>query len=149
MIGTAAAGESMVALAGDGKVIWTLDFPAGTQHCESLAVSPDGAWAAAGLRGGRVCVVDIAQGRIVAQVSGQGMRPETGWVARDGKATPLLLVATGRELAAFRVVPAPATKEDRHALEAPPGVLRGSIGPVIPRPQGSRSSVIRRMALVT
>ena len=113
VVGTAEqGGVLMVALGGDGKTIWTLDFPAGTQACDSLAVSPNGAWAAVGLRGGRVCVVDLARGRVVAHVSGQGGMPATGWVDREDRATPLLLVATGRVLNAYRVVAARAPREN-------------------------------------
>jgi hypothetical protein len=108
VIGAAAAGESMVALAGDGKNHWMLKFPADSKHCDSLEVSPDGAWAAAGLRGGQVCVVDIGRGRIVAQVAGQGLTPTVGWAAGVSSPSPLLLVATGSALNAFRVTPVAA-----------------------------------------
>ena len=114
VIGSAPTGESMVALSGDGKRHWTIKLPADVKHCDSLSVSPDGAWAAAGLRGGRVCVVDIARGRIVAQVSGQGSTPMVGWAAGATSPSPLLLVATGREVNAFRVKPVAAPPENIH-----------------------------------
>ena len=112
VIGTAAAGESMVALAGEGKNHWTIKFPADAKHCDSLEVSPDGTWAAAGLRGGQVCVVDIGRGRIVAQVAGQGLAPMVGWAAGVNSPSPLLIVATGSELNAFRVTPVEAAPKD-------------------------------------
>jgi len=115
VVGTAPSGLAMVALGGDGKTLWTTPLPADTQSCDALSVSPDGRWAAAGLRGGRVCVVELVGGRIVAQVSGQGLTPSTGWLSRADAASPLLVVATGRGLNAFRVEPvaAPGEKRDR------------------------------------
>ncbi len=114
VIGSGAGGAAMAALEGDGKIHWTTKFQGDAKHCDSLAVSPDGAWAAAGLRGGRVCVVDVVKGRIVAQGSGQGMTPMVGWAARADSPSPLLLVATGNELNAFRVKPVAAPPENGH-----------------------------------
>lgn len=115
VIGTApAGGDSMVALGGDGKIFWTIDVPKNTGPCDSLAVSPDGRWAAAGFRGGRVYVVDIAHGRFVAQGSGQGFIPQVVWAARANPATPLLLVATGATLNAFHVKPVAAVPKSVH-----------------------------------
>ncbi len=114
VIGSGPSGEAMVALGGDGTIRWTLELPADVRHCDSLAVSPDGAWAAAGLRGGRVCVVDVRRGRIVAQAGGLGPTPMVAWSAPPGAATPLLLVATGREIRSFRVKPVATPPEDRH-----------------------------------
>jgi thiol-disulfide isomerase/thioredoxin len=107
------SGSAMVAVGGDGKVHWTLKFPAGLQHCDSMAISGDGTWAALGLRGGRVCVVELAGGRIVAETSGQGMTPSVAWTAPASGAAPLLLVATGTEINAFHVKPqaAPESKQ--------------------------------------
>ena len=114
VIGSSNSGEAMVALGGDGKVYWTMKFPSDVRHCDSLAVSPDGSWAAAGLRGGRVCVVDIARGRIVAQVSGQGMIPTVAWTISANTTSPLLLVATESEVNAFRVKQVAASPENSH-----------------------------------
>ena len=103
--GSSGSVEAMTALGGDGKSFWKVSFPSDVQHCDSLAISPDGKWAAAGLRGGRVCVVDIAQGQIVAQVAGQGMTPAVAWTLPPGAASPLLVVATQSQVNAFRVKP--------------------------------------------
>ena len=106
--GPRGGGDSMVALGVDGKVFWKLKVPANSGPCDSMAVSPDGEWAAVGFRGGRICVVDIGQGRIVAQGSGQGFLPMVTWVVRPNSPAPLLLVATGAALNAFNVTPAAA-----------------------------------------
>jgi thiol-disulfide isomerase/thioredoxin len=113
VIGTASGGEAMTALAGDGKTLWTLKLPTDAQHCDSLAVSPDGTYAAAGLRGGRVCVVELGRGRIVGQVASQAMTPIVAWASRANSASPLVLVATGREIHAFRIKPVAATADNR------------------------------------
>ena len=114
VIGSAPSGESMVALGGDGTTHWTMKLPADASHCDSLTVSPDGTQAAVGLRGGRVCVVDIGRGRIVGLVSGQGTTPVVAWATRADTATRLVLVATGSEINAFRVKPIAAPPENRH-----------------------------------
>jgi thiol-disulfide isomerase/thioredoxin len=105
VVGTGQSGPVMVALGGDGKTLWTLELPANVQSCDSLAVTSDGAWAALGLRGGRVSVVDVRNGQILAQTAGKGMTPMVAWAAGDATSPPLLLVATGSELNAFRVKP--------------------------------------------
>ena len=56
-----------------------------------------------GRRGGQVHVVAIDKGRIIASVNDQGPMPEVGWVRGHDADEPLLLVATGRKLNAFRV----------------------------------------------
>jgi thiol-disulfide isomerase/thioredoxin/outer membrane protein assembly factor BamB len=113
-----AGGEAMRALGADGKPLWTLELPKDVQNCDSMAVSPDGTKAALGLRGGRVCVVDIRQGRIVAQTVDQGVTPMVAWAPRGGTATPLLLVATGAALNAFEVSAADdaASRDETHPI---------------------------------
>jgi thiol-disulfide isomerase/thioredoxin len=101
--GSGQAGEAMRALGGDGKPLWTVALPADALHCDSMAVSPDATKAALGLRGGRVCVVDLRRGHIVAQAAGQGISPMVSWAAPNGNAPPLLLVAGGGALNAFQV----------------------------------------------
>ncbi len=113
VIGGGVTDASMVALRGDGQEQWQVGFPAGSRHADSLMPSPDGKWAAAGLRGGTVCVVDLENGTIVAQVVEQGTAPQVGWLGADDDGEPLLLVATGQSLNAFHVRPeTPESKED-------------------------------------
>ncbi|MGC8639592.1 MAG: DUF2092 domain-containing protein [Isosphaeraceae bacterium] len=111
--GSGESGEAMVAMGGDGKVYWTLKFPSDVRTCDSLSVAPDGNWAVVGLRGGRVCVVELAKGRIIAQITGQGMIPSVAWVLPAGTSSPLVVVASGSEVNAFRVKPVGKDQEDR------------------------------------
>jgi hypothetical protein len=60
---------------------------------------------AVAVRGGLVVVVDTTSGEIIGHVDGQGKSAEVGWLAAKGEETPLLLVATGQSLNAFRVAP--------------------------------------------
>jgi thiol-disulfide isomerase/thioredoxin len=110
----AAGGEAITALASDGRVYWKLDLPAGTITCDSLEVSSDGAWAAVGVRGGAVHVVDVGKGKIVAQIGGQGMIPMVAWAATGDHSAPLLLVASGSAVNAFRVKPGPVASGNDH-----------------------------------
>ena len=93
----------LVGLSGDGTRKWSLELPACAPFATSACVAPGQPWLAVGTRGGRVFVVDIERGESIASVSGQGSIPEVGWVRSDDAGTPLLLVATGSELNAFRV----------------------------------------------
>ncbi len=103
VVGSADGGDRMVSLNGDGETLWTLDMPGSSVSCDSLTVAPDGIWAAAGLRGGHIAVIDVIHGEIIAQISGQGRTPDVNWFHADMDATPLLLVASGSQLTAFRV----------------------------------------------
>jgi thiol-disulfide isomerase/thioredoxin len=102
IVGSGDSGEQIAALDGEGAVLWTRDVPASTNHCDSLSIAPNGAWAAAGLRGGLVIAVETAKGEIIAQVDGMGERPDVAWHAASGSPSPLLLVASGKYLKAFR-----------------------------------------------
>ncbi len=111
VVGRGASDQEMAALDGQGKRVWKLTLPADATHCDSLAVSPTGHLAAAGMRGGRVCVVDSVHGRIVGQVAGQGMTPRVAWAVPETAGSPLVLVATGGEINAFRIKPAAGSSE--------------------------------------
>ncbi len=92
--------EMLTALTVYGAKNWTLALPAGTPpHVDSAQVAPGKPWLALGMRGGKVHVVDIEKGEMIASVSEQGMTPEVGWATSKDSGAPLLLVATGLPLA--------------------------------------------------
>jgi hypothetical protein len=94
----------LAALSGDGAKKWSVELPAGTSpHVDSAYVAPGKSWLAVGMRGGQVHVVGIEKGEIIASVSDQGMSPEVVWATSKDAGVPLLLVATGSKLNAFRV----------------------------------------------
>jgi peroxiredoxin len=111
---SAQQGEALVALGGDGKVLWTTKLPAAVATCQAMTVSPDGALAALAFRGGRICVVDVGSGRIVGQIADQGFLPSVAWATRAGGADNLLLVAAQDAVNAFQVKPpAASARNDR------------------------------------
>jgi hypothetical protein len=87
----------VMALSGDGATKWTLDLPADRVTVASVASARP--WLALGTRDGQVFVVDAVKGEIIGGVPGQGSLAEVDWVGDP----PLLLVATGDSLNAFRV----------------------------------------------
>jgi hypothetical protein len=105
VVGSGDGGEQMLALDGEGTVLWTLDLPASVDHCDSMSIAADRPWAAAGLRGGVVMVVETGKGAVIAQSAGLGQTPSVAWHTAEAGADPLLVVATGRALKAFRIVP--------------------------------------------
>ncbi|MFN0056564.1 MAG: FG-GAP repeat domain-containing protein [Planctomycetales bacterium] len=98
------AGLVLAALSGEGDPKWSLELPSGDPpHVISAFMAPGKPWLALGMMGGVVTVVDVERGEVVATVKDQGRAPEVGWGA-DGKAkSPLLLVATGTQLNAYRL----------------------------------------------
>jgi hypothetical protein len=94
------AGQSMTiaALSGNGTKTWRLDVPDDSIYSASAAFG--GRWLAFSTRSGRIAVVDAVTGASIGQVQRQG--PATvAWAAADDG--PLLVVATGTSLIAFRV----------------------------------------------
>jgi hypothetical protein len=104
-------GEALVALSGDGKVLWTTKLPAAVARCQALAVSPDGTQAALACQGGRVCVVDVDRGRILGQIGDQGFLPAVAWVVSEGAADNLLFIADQVAVSGFRVKPLAASRK--------------------------------------
>ncbi len=115
-------GVSIAALGADDKVQWTTAIAADVPSCDSMAVTPDGKWAALGLRGGRVCVVDVTSGKIVASTGDQGRTPAVAWAAKPNGSGSLLLVATGTAVNAFTTT----------GQDASPGAVNAVIVPPIP-----------------
>ena len=96
--------EILTGMSGQGDKKWSLELPAGSPpHVDSAQLASGKPWLAVGMRGGQVHVVDIEKGEIIASANDQGMTPEVGWVNGKDPGAPLLLVATGSKLNAFRV----------------------------------------------
>jgi hypothetical protein len=91
--------EVLNALNLDGSKKWSLSLPSDP---DSAQVAPGRPWLALGLRGGEVDVVDIDKGENIARVKNPAMAVEVGWVTK-GLDAPLLLVASGGKLRAYRV----------------------------------------------
>jgi hypothetical protein len=68
------------------------------------------------MRGGVVSVVDLDSARVVARVTDQGATPQVAWLSRKDQ-SPLLVVATGKELNAFEVTPTDLEKSDKAAAD--------------------------------
>ena len=92
------------AISSDGAKKWSVELPAkSTLHIDSAALALGKPWLAVGIRGGQVHVVDVAKGEVIASLNSQGPFCEVGWgVGKEGE-VPLLLIAGGRRLNAFRV----------------------------------------------
>jgi peroxiredoxin len=112
--GSANGGEVMVCLNAEGEKKWSLALPGGdSNHVDDVAVATK-PWAAVAMRGGLIHVVDLESGQIVAHVEEQGQRTQVAWLPREGQ-SPLLLVATGKDLNAFEV-----TADEGEATETRP-----------------------------
>jgi hypothetical protein len=103
--------EHVVALSLVRGKEWTVDLPVKTRspHVDSAALASGRPWLAVGLRGGRVHLVDVVQGRIIGTIDDQGTTPEVGW-AGAGTPTPLLLVATGTKINTYKVATGAASE---------------------------------------
>jgi RNA polymerase sigma factor (sigma-70 family) len=89
---------------GDGAKKWSLKIAAGPPaRVASAQLASGKPWLAVGVQGGQVHVVDIDKGVIIASVKDQGTTPEVGWTSAKDAGAPLLLIATGGKLNAFRV----------------------------------------------
>jgi hypothetical protein len=96
-------GEAMILVNGEGDELWKTPLP-GSSHVVSLAVDGEGQFAAVGMGGGIVYVVDLADGKIVGSLGGQGKLPHVALLTRPEN-SPLVLVADSRQLAAFELKP--------------------------------------------
>jgi hypothetical protein len=103
--GSGNAAEVMIAVDFAGEEKWNLELPhLEVDHVDDLAIASTMPWAAAAMRGGLIHVVDLDTARIIARVSDQGMSPQVAWLPRKDQ-SPLLVVATGRDLNAFEITP--------------------------------------------
>lgn len=96
--------DILTAISGQGDKKWAMELPRGRSGIVSAQLAPGKPWLAAGRLGGQVYVVDIEKGQIIASAQVQGKASEVGWVVGKEVGTPLLLLATGSKLTAFRFV---------------------------------------------
>jgi thiol-disulfide isomerase/thioredoxin len=94
--------EQLTLLSFDGKQQWVLDLSQGEGHIDSLAVARSAPWAAVGMLGGSVQVVDLRTGSVIGLVGQQGRTPQVSWLERNAK-SPLLVIATTHGINAFDV----------------------------------------------
>lgn len=134
VVGTGENGEQLIAMDSDGNELWTIELPHDSSHCDSMAIAPNAPWAAMGMRGGTVNVVDLAAGKIIATAVKHGQTPQVAWAPTDD--APLLLIATGRALKAWHVTPEVTAEEatasdsaGTTAAEAPVAVEIDGEGP--------------------
>ncbi len=104
---TAADGAIIAALASNGARKWTVTLESGRSSIYSASVARTRSWLAAGMRDGRVYVVDIDRGAIIGQVDGQGMMPDVAWVINKESGLPLLIVSARTKLNAYRITGSP------------------------------------------
>ncbi len=102
--GTGDRGEVLLGMDAEGQEHWKVTLAGRGGHIDSALVATGAPWIALGMRGGAVHVVDVEQGTVIATASGQGHAPQVAWLRPDLQAPPLLLVASGRQLTAFRIV---------------------------------------------
>ena len=104
---TTADGMIIAALAGDGAKKWSVTLESGRSSIYSASVAQTKSWLAAGMRDGRVYVVDIDRGAIIGQVDGQGLMPDVTWVINKESGAPLLVVSGQSKLNAYRITGSP------------------------------------------
>jgi peroxiredoxin len=103
--GSGENGEIMVGIDFAGETKFTIPLAAGgASHVNDMVIAASMPWAAVAMRGGLVSIVDLESAQVVARVTGQGQTPNVGWLGRKDQ-SPLLVVATGKELNAFEVTP--------------------------------------------
>lgn len=65
---------------------------------------PQASWEAVGHHGGGVHVAHHEKGEWIVLASVRGMQPKVAWLTTEANQPPILFVATGRNLQAFRIV---------------------------------------------
>lgn len=104
LVGGSADGAKLIAVGFNGREEWSITLPGGAYDLDSANAARSRPWVAVGMRGGLVHVVDITEGQIIGTVGAQGTKPQIGWLGSKSGESPLLVVATGRALSAYRVV---------------------------------------------
>ena len=99
--GTSDEGEALAALAANGTPLWHLALSDGKGHIDAALVAPGKPWLAALLRDGRVVVVELGKGTIIAQSTGEASRGDIAWI--ETKDAPLLVFTTATGLSAYRI----------------------------------------------
>jgi hypothetical protein len=89
----------VAAVSRNGSTMWRLEF--GQDPLQSAELAPVGPWLALGVAGS-VYVVDAEKGDVIGQVAGQ-VSAQVAWDSAGNSESPVLLVATGSALNAFRV----------------------------------------------
>ncbi len=98
-------GEAIVRLSVDGEQLWSAPLPGGEgAYINALSVAPSQPWLAVGMRSGDVLILDITNGSVIAHVEGFGRQPAVAWKALEDDEASSLLVTTGRELKAIRII---------------------------------------------
>ena len=103
--GTLSEVTTLAALSGGGVMQWSLQLP--TNHKSAVAtawLAPTKPWLAVSTRDGAVHVVDVLRGVIIGSMGSPEPRVEVGWSGSEPDGSPLLLVAGGGTLTAYRVV---------------------------------------------
>jgi peroxiredoxin len=121
--GSGDGSEMLAAVDFNGGERWKISLPKlDTDHIDDVALASTAPWAAVGMRGGLIHIVDLESRQIVARVTGQGMTPQLTWLPRPDK-SPLLLVATSLATNAFEIKPtdvdaAAAAENEQPAADA-------------------------------
>lgn len=111
------AQSALTAIDPSGKQLWRTIAPGaggaagGRTMAYDAVAAPDRAWIAVAFGGG-VEVYDVATGRRVASAAGGAKAYSVAWLPAAGGEPPVLLAATGAELAAFAVTGVHAPAQD-------------------------------------
>lgn len=85
-----------------GEVTWRAKIGGAGAHIDSAMPAPDRPWLALFLRNSDLVVLNTVSGEIVASMTAPSPFGGISWLARENK-SPLLVLATGRDLFAFEV----------------------------------------------
>ena len=87
----------LAALDSRGDAQWSLEIPAPVTN---MAIAVERPWLALSCQDGNVCVVDLAAGREIARVGGQGAGANVAWLPVD-ESPPLLVIVAKRQVASL------------------------------------------------